>query len=375
MIYPPREDSELLARWVRRLASGKVLDMGTGSGIQAQTAAARKPVKSVLAVDVDPDVIAHCKSAIAGKRVRCLRSDLFSRIPRQRFDTIIFNPPYLPQESLERDIALEGGKRGHETLVRFLESANPFLKTDGIMLVLFSSLTNKPRIEHAIRQQLFDFTELDRLHIFFEDLFVYKITKSPLLKRIERAGVRDLAYLARGKRSWVLKGAYRGNACVVKVKRPGAAANAPANEGRMLRIVNKLGLGPRLFAAAKDFVVYEYVAGAYLADILAKAGKMLKQRLFRQLFAQAFVLDQAGLAKEEMLRPLRNAIVTPRGKVVLIDFERAHKSKKAHNVTQLCTFAAREGIAPLTRIRRLAAQYKRKPSPGSFRALLEGMDL
>ncbi len=191
MIYPPKEDSLLLEKHVKRLARGKVLDMGVGSGIQALAAA--KKAKSVLAVDVNPVVVSHCKKNIKNKKIKCLQSDLFSKI-KDEFDTIIFNPPYLPQELPERDVALEGGKKGYETIVRFLDSANAHLKTDGMILLLFSSLSNKNRVEQSIKQNLFEYKQLDRLHIFFEDLFVYKITKSKLLKDIEKSGAKQLKY-------------------------------------------------------------------------------------------------------------------------------------------------------------------------------------
>jgi release factor glutamine methyltransferase len=372
MIYPPKEDSLLLEKQVKRFAKGRVLDMGTGSGIQAL--AAVKKAKSVLAVDINPAVISHCRKNIKNKKIKCLQSDLFAKV-KGEFDTIIFNPPYLPQELPERDVALEGGKKGYETIVRFIESANAFLSTNGSILLLFSSLSNKNHIENAIKQNLFEFKELGRLHIFFEDLFVYRITKSKLLRKIEQCGAKQLKYLTRGKRSWVYKGKFGKKECVVKVKRPDSAVNSPAKEGKMLKVVNKLGLGPRLFAASKDFVVYEYVPGRYFEDVLASATTKAKKALFRQLFEQAFVLDSAGLAKEEMLRPLKNAIVTPAGKVVMIDFERTHKVKKLHNVTQLCTFAAQSGIAGFKDIKHWAMHYKMSPSRSSFKALLEGIAL
>ncbi len=374
MIYMPKEDSLLLEKHVKKLASGKVLDMGTGSGIQALAAAGRKAVKSVLAADVNPAVVSHCRKEIAGKKIKCLQSDLFAKV-KGEFDTIIFNPPYLPQELAERDVALEGGKKGYETIVRFLESANAFLSADGVVLLLFSSLSGKDHIEQSIKQNLFEFRELGRLHIFFEDLFVYRITKSALLKKIEKSGAKGTTYFSRGKRSWVYKGKYCGKDCVVKVKRPDSAVNSPAKEGKVLNVVNKLGLGPKLFAAERDFVVYEYIPGRYVEDVLDTAGKNLKRQIFRQLFEQAFTLDSAGLAKEEMLRPLKNAILTPKGKIVLIDFERTHMVKKQRNVTQLCSFAAKQRIAPFKDIKHWAKHYKHSPTKGNFKALLKGMGL
>jgi release factor glutamine methyltransferase len=374
MIYPPHEDSLLLQKWVAKLAAGSVLDMGTGSGIQAATAAAQKRVKNVLAADIDDEVVAHCAKNVANKKIKCTKSDLFTRVKGQ-YDTIIFNPPYLPQELPERDIALEGGKRGYETTVRFLESVNPRLKPGGQILLLFSSLTNKAKVEESILQQLFTYQELDRTHIFFEDLFVYRIQKSALLQRIEKAGVKGMTYLARGKRSWVFQGTYRGKKCVVKVNHPDAATNAAPAEAKALKRVNKLGLGPKLFVAQKDFAVYEYIPGESVQDALGHASVLFRKKLFRQLFAQAFIMDIAGLAKEEMLRPLKNARVTARDKVVLIDFERTHRSVKPKNVTQLCTFAAKQGIAPFKTIQHWAKHYKRAPTKSNFNALLEGIGL
>jgi methylase of polypeptide subunit release factors len=53
-VYTPREDSYLLAEAVNGLVEGIVLDMGTGSGIQAITAALKPQVTEVVAVDINP---------------------------------------------------------------------------------------------------------------------------------------------------------------------------------------------------------------------------------------------------------------------------------------------------------------------------------
>ena len=54
-IYEPRADSTLLERYVRQYAKGSVLDMGTGSGIQAIAAAHNSKVISVLALDTQKE--------------------------------------------------------------------------------------------------------------------------------------------------------------------------------------------------------------------------------------------------------------------------------------------------------------------------------
>ena len=47
----------LLLRHVEELVEGLVLDMGTGSGIQAVAAASKPEVSRVVAVDIDTDAI------------------------------------------------------------------------------------------------------------------------------------------------------------------------------------------------------------------------------------------------------------------------------------------------------------------------------
>ena len=94
-----------------------------------------------------------------------------------KFDLIIFNPPYLPQELKIRDKSTEGGNKGSELIEKFLSKVSNYLKKDGKILLLFSSLTNKRKINDLILKNKLRFVELEKKHIFFEDLFIYYIAK------------------------------------------------------------------------------------------------------------------------------------------------------------------------------------------------------
>src|SRR3989344_373396 len=110
MIYETREDSYLLAKYVKEYASGRVLDIGCGSWILAEIALGK--TNDVLAVDVDEEAVNFCKAKGINARV----SDLFSNV-NGKFDLIIFNPPYLPEdkdEDEESRRAISGGKIGSE---------------------------------------------------------------------------------------------------------------------------------------------------------------------------------------------------------------------------------------------------------------------
>ena len=171
MIYEPEEDSFLLAKYVKKFSKGKILDLGTGSGIQAKTAL--KNTKDVLAIDIDKESVDYVRK----KGIKAKISDLFSNI-KGKFDLIIFNPPYLPEERLESKeskITTTGGKQGHEILERFFSNVNEHLNKNGKILIVFSSLTNKNKVDKIIKENNFNFKLLESKRLFFEELYCYLI--------------------------------------------------------------------------------------------------------------------------------------------------------------------------------------------------------
>src|SRR3989344_8545079 len=171
-MYEPREDSYLLLDAVKRFAHGRVLDMGTGSGILAAAACGLPEVTSVTAADIDPDCVRADKKN--HPQIAVLQSDLFSSLAGT-FDTIIFNPPYLPQDRELTDASIYGGTRGHELIERFLKDAGHFLAPKGVILLLFSSLTGKRQVERAISEAGFTGKQVMSQKLHFEELYVYTI--------------------------------------------------------------------------------------------------------------------------------------------------------------------------------------------------------
>ncbi len=92
--------SELLVEAVRQasiLPDARILDIGTGTGIVA-LAAAERP-SQVVAVDIDARAVdcARANVMLAGRadRVEVRAGDLFEPCGDERFDLVLFNPPYL----------------------------------------------------------------------------------------------------------------------------------------------------------------------------------------------------------------------------------------------------------------------------------------
>ena len=168
MIDEPADDSLLLKKYVLKFAFGKILDIGTGSGILAE--AALEKSENVLAADVDEKSVSHCRK----KGINAIKSDLFSKI-KGKFDVIIFNPPYLPKHPEEpKDSAriTAGGEKGPELIERFLKEAKFYLKKNGIILFVCSSLTGN--IEKILKKYKYKFEKLESERHFFEELYVYK---------------------------------------------------------------------------------------------------------------------------------------------------------------------------------------------------------
>jgi len=175
MVYSPKEDSYLLQKQVLRFAKNKsFLDMGSGSGIQAQSAV-RAEAKSVLATDISPAVINHLRK----NNIQCIKSDLFNNV-KSKFDLIAFNPPYLPEdkrEDKESQKATTGGKKGDEIILKFLEQAKEHLKPNGKILLVISSLTPRNEVESLIAKLKLKKRTLSEKKLFMEKLEVWEIIK------------------------------------------------------------------------------------------------------------------------------------------------------------------------------------------------------
>ncbi len=208
-VYTPSDDSFLLIDYFKRNIDENnfdgipiseienVLDLGTGTGIIAIFFQLIKVQylnfnPKIYASDILKEAI-ECAKINEGannvnKEIIFFQSDLFLSFPerlKHSFNIIVFNPPYLPSSQLINknynnkimDYSWDGGLKGYETLINFLENAKLFLnlKKDHSIYCITSSRTDLLKLNKKIKNLNYENEIVEKQHIFFEDIFLNKL--------------------------------------------------------------------------------------------------------------------------------------------------------------------------------------------------------
>jgi release factor glutamine methyltransferase len=183
-VYPPSEDTELLAEAAAFLR-GRILEMGCGSGAASLACAKADPHNFVLGVDISMSAV-RCAQANADRNrlsnALFMASDLFSKVGVQRFDAIMFNPPYLPTDDSETvrgplNHAFDGGADGRKVLDLFLDQFDAYLKPGGTLLLIQSSLNGCDKTQSKLEGMGYKVRMMDSDNFFFESIFLMKAEK------------------------------------------------------------------------------------------------------------------------------------------------------------------------------------------------------
>lgn len=193
----PRMETELLAGEAVRMVREnqgltKILDLGTGSGaIILSLAFELKKFKRPLrffASDISAPAL-----RLAKKNARCLGlerkidfrpGDLFAPFPKQKFDLIVCNPPYIPENEIKKlmpevrefepRVALNGGRQGLELIEKILAQAPGRLAPNGWLLMEIGKGQAKRLAKTRFQgfkaaTFLKDYRGIDRIAVFARD--------------------------------------------------------------------------------------------------------------------------------------------------------------------------------------------------------------
>ncbi len=131
MVYPPGTDSVMLAEAVPTREGERVLDLCTGSGIQALQVAPRAAGVTAVDIGLRAAALARCNAALNGiVGVTVRQGDLYAPVRGEQFDLVIANPPFVPAR--RRGPAYHsGGPRGDRVLRRVVAGLEAHLRPGG----------------------------------------------------------------------------------------------------------------------------------------------------------------------------------------------------------------------------------------------------
>jgi release factor glutamine methyltransferase len=151
-----------------------VLDMGTGSGILAILAAER--AQKVVATDISPYAIRAARINVKlnnlSKKIKLRRGNMFHPIT-EKFDVILFNPPYYPLKPKTYMEAAWCCGEGYSMLRKFLTNAKKHLTPKGVIQISLSSYMDLNFIKKLIKTKGFRQIMVARKFLLFEILYLY----------------------------------------------------------------------------------------------------------------------------------------------------------------------------------------------------------
>ncbi|AXI25559.1 serine/threonine protein kinase [Methanofervidicoccus sp. A16] len=182
-----------------------------------------------------------------------------------------------------------------------------------------------------------------------------------------------LDILGKGHRGVVFKGVYNNREVAIKVPRVDAK-NTIYQEGCILKEVNALNIGPKLYTFSRDFLIMEYIEGITLKNYISR-GDINKEEylnIVKEVLKQCVRLDIHGIDHGEIQGGKHIVISGSPIKVYIIDFGSAKIGRTPRNFTSAVSlFFGKSYIAnrtceilgvteiELERIREFVRNYKR----------------
>ena len=170
-MYIPDVDSFLLIDSIKDYSGQSALEIGTGAGIVSKYLL--KNFKIVVSTDIDYKSLLYSKKEINSK-ITFICCDATTALST-KFDLIVTNPPYLPNDHFH-DKTIHGGISGIEKTIHFIQSAIPNVKKHGHIILIVSSLADISRLDRVIFEKKMNRKIINMKKIFYETLYVYELS-------------------------------------------------------------------------------------------------------------------------------------------------------------------------------------------------------
>lgn len=141
----PRPDTEILVEEVIKIASKMqnpvILDLCTGSGAIGISIAKYVKDAKIYATDISEEALEiarrNAQNLGVTEKIKFIKSNLFDKIKKIKFDIIVSNPPYIKKEDIhylseevqkEPELALNGGDDGLDFYRKIVNQSIEYLK-------------------------------------------------------------------------------------------------------------------------------------------------------------------------------------------------------------------------------------------------------
>ena len=201
-----------------------------------------------------------------------------------------------------------------------------------------------------------------------------------------KLGVLDV--LGKGYVGVVVLAKFGTKTVALKIRRTDSQRSSMINEAKLLKTVNEIKVGPKIFAYSKNFLVMEYLSGEKIADwiqnINGKGSTKKTKMVIKKILEDCYRLDKIGFDHGELSSISKHIIVGK--KVTMIDFESSSTKRRVSNVTS-ATQAMYIGSGISKKVRRIyknptkskiiqvLRKYKEFQSQDSFDELLQVLKL
>ncbi len=201
--------------------------------------------------------------------------------------------------------------------------------------------------------------------------------------------IGSLQILGKGYVGIVVLAKKRNNVVALKIRRLDSQRNEMQSEAKLMKLVNTVNVGPKLYDVSKNFLVMEYLEGDKIGDwIQSLKGNGISKKLksiIRIILEDCYRLDEMGFDHGE-LSSISKHVIVGKLRTTLIDFESSSVNRRASNVTSI-TQAIFIGSGIAKKVQRIykipekgkiidvLRKYKHEPTRKSFEDILKILKL
>ena len=150
-------------------------------------------------------------------------------------------------------------------------------------------------------------------------------------------GIKNIEFLAKGKRSNVYRGEYKRTKVAIKIFKTKDSKERAKKEANFITILNKNNIGPKLIFQKDNYIVYKLIEGSKFIDWINENNKKIILKIISEILFMCYKMDSLKINKLELTNPKKHILIE-NNKPIFIDFERCYYTNNPKNLTQFCQY-------------------------------------